>query len=258
MDGERLQAGWWCTSAQAVCVQSCNRAKTTRGSRGISQEQVDSGGQVYNWFVVGVGRFWGAKLFPCLLTYFQNKILSGADVREERKLHCTISSAWQHRGTVDYWSVAVSVEVPTGSNVCVTKCVCMFLYMCAFTQAVEELLESLDLEKSSYHMGLSRVSNAITCQATALKLLNKPLLWIAASFIPLTALAAVHSSFYPCVSFLKEIYLSGGVCLSLHLSLFEVCLPSFFGELPSLAPSCTLLASGCPRDMSLPCLTMWP
>lgn len=32
----------------------------------------------------------------------------------------------------------------------------MLLYI--FTQAVEELLESLDLEKSSYHMGLSRVS----------------------------------------------------------------------------------------------------
>lgn len=30
-------------------------------------------------------------------------------------------------------------------------CVCVF-------QAVEELLESLELEKSSYHMGLSRVS----------------------------------------------------------------------------------------------------
>lgn len=40
----------------------------------------------------------------------------------------------------------------------------MCVYMCAFTQAVEELLESLDLEKSSYHMGLSRVSNATTYQ----------------------------------------------------------------------------------------------
>lgn len=40
----------------------------------------------------------------------------------------------------------------------------MFVYMCAFTQAVEELLESLDLEKSSYHMGLSRVSNATASQ----------------------------------------------------------------------------------------------
>ena len=34
----------------------------------------------------------------------------------------------------------------------------VFVYMCASAQAVEELLESLDLEKSSYHMGLSRVS----------------------------------------------------------------------------------------------------
>lgn len=40
----------------------------------------------------------------------------------------------------------------------------MFVWMYAFTQAVEELLESLDLEKSSYHMGLSRVSNAHTPQ----------------------------------------------------------------------------------------------
>lgn len=38
----------------------------------------------------------------------------------------------------------------------------VFVCMCAFIQAVEELLESLDLEKSSYHMGLSRVSNANT------------------------------------------------------------------------------------------------
>lgn len=30
--------------------------------------------------------------------------------------------------------------------------------MCVSLQAVEELLESLELEKSSYHMGLSRVS----------------------------------------------------------------------------------------------------
>lgn len=40
----------------------------------------------------------------------------------------------------------------------------LFLSMCALTvcsagfQAVEELLESLELEKSNYHMGLSRVS----------------------------------------------------------------------------------------------------
>lgn len=30
--------------------------------------------------------------------------------------------------------------------------------MCGFTKVVEELLESLDLEKSNYHMGVSRVS----------------------------------------------------------------------------------------------------
>lgn len=40
----------------------------------------------------------------------------------------------------------------------------LFLFACALTvcsaalQAVEELLESLELEKSNYHMGLSRVS----------------------------------------------------------------------------------------------------
>lgn len=34
------------------------------------------------------------------------------------------------------------------------KSVCM----CGFTKVVEELLESLDLEKSNYHMGVSRVS----------------------------------------------------------------------------------------------------
>lgn len=40
----------------------------------------------------------------------------------------------------------------------------LFLFMCALTvcsagfQAVDELLESLELEKSNYHMGLSRVS----------------------------------------------------------------------------------------------------
>ena len=33
-------------------------------------------------------------------------------------------------------------------------------------QAVEELLESLDLENSSYHMGLSRVSNTYTDRPT--------------------------------------------------------------------------------------------
>lgn len=36
-----------------------------------------------------------------------------------------------------------------------------YTYVSVF-QAVEELLESLELEKSSYHMGLSRVSNAFT------------------------------------------------------------------------------------------------
>ncbi len=34
--------------------------------------------------------------------------------------------------------------------------------VCLSLQAVEELLESLELEKSSYHMGLSRVSNTHT------------------------------------------------------------------------------------------------
>lgn len=34
---------------------------------------------------------------------------------------------------------------------------CVSVSLCVF-QAVEELLESLELEKSSYHMGLSRVS----------------------------------------------------------------------------------------------------
>lgn len=86
------------------------------------------------------------------------------DVREEEKVNCTISSGWKLGGTVDYWTVAVLVEVPTGSSSWKTKCVCVFVCMCVFAQAVEELLESLDLEKSSYHMGLSRVSNATTPQ----------------------------------------------------------------------------------------------
>lgn len=34
--------------------------------------------------------------------------------------------------------------------------------ICVCFQAVEELLESLDLEKNSYHMGLSRVSTTTT------------------------------------------------------------------------------------------------
>jgi len=34
----------------------------------------------------------------------------------------------------------------------------LYMCLCVF-QAVEELLEFLELEKSSYHMGLSRVSN---------------------------------------------------------------------------------------------------
>lgn len=46
---------------------------------------------------------------------------------------------------------------PTPEQVCF--CLCARLTVCsAASQAVEELLESLDLEKSNYHMGLSRVS----------------------------------------------------------------------------------------------------
>lgn len=44
----------------------------------------------------------------------------------------------------------VTFTVITGMFI---KSKCFF----CFFQAVEELLESLDLEKSSYHMGLSRV-----------------------------------------------------------------------------------------------------
>lgn len=46
------------------------------------------------------------------------------------------------------------------SNVDFVNCRCD-VTVCVLLQAVEELLESLELEKSSYHMGLSRVSTQI-------------------------------------------------------------------------------------------------
>lgn len=84
--------------------------------------------------------------------------------------------------------------------------------------------------------------------------LNKHLLWIALRlFWNSHHRAVVHNSFF----FLWHL-LSGDVCLSVHLFLFEACLPSFIGDLPSLVPSSSYLASGYPRVMSLPCPYILP
>lgn len=52
-----------------------------------------------------------------------------------------------------------------GKKCCCFLFICLLTVCCAGFQAVEELLESLELEKSSYHMGLSRVSE-VTCTCT--------------------------------------------------------------------------------------------
>lgn len=241
---ERLRACWWRTSAQAVCVQSCNRAETSRGSCGISQEQVDSGGQVIIGLWLGLG---GSEEPDFSHGYWLTlKTKSSREWMWEKRGNCTVPLV-QHGNLRELWTTEVlrcQWKFPL-DPLCVWPSVCVCVCVLAFTQAVEELLESLDLERSSYHMGLSRVSNATTCQTASLKWLDKPLLWISASLAPL---------FF----FWKRHLLSGGVCLSLHLSLFEVCFPSVFGELPSLAPSFTLFASDYPRGTSLPCPTMRP
>lgn len=61
----------------------------------------------------------------------------GMDVRADWKLPCTISSAWQLLGTVDYWSVAVSVEVPTGSTGSKTKSVCVYICVCVSSSRLQ-------------------------------------------------------------------------------------------------------------------------
>lgn len=77
------------------------RAKTTGGRRG-HEEQARSRWILGDKFVIGSE---GAKLSPVLSDFFsetKKKSSRGMDVIEERKLHCTISSAWQLRGAVDY------------------------------------------------------------------------------------------------------------------------------------------------------------
>lgn len=61
-------------------------------------------------------------------------------------------------GQASSWRLSYSNAGPPGTGAGLFLFACTLTVCSAAFQAVEELLESLELEKSNYHMGLSRVS----------------------------------------------------------------------------------------------------
>lgn len=113
----------------------------------------------------------------------------------------------------------------------------MFLCLCVFIQAVEELLESLDLEKSSYHMGLSRVSKETNRFNVSEQTLTLNHCQFLSSLSPNNKATAQAFSFF----FMNDTFCPGKCVFHYTCPSLRFVCRSFYGVLPSPVPTSHLL-----------------